>query len=57
MNNEEQIESQEKPAKQAWNSPKLQTHGTVASITQTQKCPHGRPHPCPICTPKNCGMS
>ncbi len=54
MNNEQTIESQEK---QAWSSPELKIHGTVASLTQTHKCKHGRKLPCPICTPKNCAMS
>ncbi|RYX83405.1 hypothetical protein EON83_14540 [bacterium] len=59
MNNENQIEREEvsNESKKAWANPELKTFGTIAEMTQTFRCKHGRRYPCPICTPNNCDQS
>lgn len=58
MENQNQIERKEQSPKEQWNSPQLTEWGTVAALTQNGKCaPHGRPYPCPICSPCHCKMS
>ncbi|BCM89628.1 hypothetical protein IAD21_01475 [Abditibacteriota bacterium] len=57
MKNENKIEDQEQESKKVWANPELKTFGTIAEITQTFRCHHGRCYPCPICTPNNCGKS
>jgi hypothetical protein len=54
---QQQTEHQEETARATWNSPQLTTHGTVAALTQTQRCKHGNPYPCKICTTGSVKMS